>query len=182
MSLSKAEKRNQIHTREIKCLGFKREDGFWDIEGYIIDTKTYSFENVDRNGVSSGEPIHHMEIRITVDDELMIHNAEAATIAAPYSICPRITPAFKSLKGTTIGPGWRQKVRSLLGGTKGCTHLRDLLTGPLAVTAYQTVIPRKNDNEYVPKPSLPPALLNTCVAFSESGPVVEKRWPKYYKK
>ncbi len=180
MPLSKAVPRDHIHTREIKCLGFKRADGLWDIEGSIIDTKTYSFENQDREGVASGEPVHHMIIRLTMDDNLIIQNAEASTISAPYSICPSITPAFEKLKGNQIGPGWRKKVMTLLGKTAGCTHLRDLLIGPVAVTAYQTIIPRKRDNEYEPKPSKSPALLNTCIAFSDKGPIVKKRWPKYY--
>ena len=175
MTLSKPKMRDHIHTREIKCLGFKRADGFWDIEGSIIDTKTYSFENVERDGVASGEPVHHMQIRITINDDLVIQEAEASTISSPYSICPTITPSFKNLEGSKIGPGWKGEVRSLLGGTKGCTHLRDLLMGPLAVTAFQTVMPRKRDNEYQPKSLEAPSLLNTCVAFAENGPVVKNR-------
>ena len=182
MSLSKPVPRDLIHNREIKCLGFKRADNLWDIEGSIIDTKTYSFENVDREGVASGEPVHHMIIRITIDDDLTIHNAEASTISAPYSICPSITPAFEKLKGNKIGPGWRKRVMELLGRTAGCTHLRDLLIGPIAVTAYQTIIPRKKDNEYEPKQSTNPVLLNTCIAFSDKGEIVKKRWPEYYRK
>ena len=36
MPLSKPAPRKHIHTREIKCLGFEREDGLWDIEGRLI--------------------------------------------------------------------------------------------------------------------------------------------------
>ena len=97
MPLSKAEKRKHLHTREIKCFGFKRLDGLWDIEGSIIDTKTYSFDNISRNWVASGEPIHHMMIRLTLDDDLVIQDAEASTLESPYSICPTITPAFKNI-------------------------------------------------------------------------------------
>ena len=180
MPLSKPKKRDHIHTRDIKCFGYKRLDGLWDIEGYIIDTKTYSFDNYDRGGVSSGEPVHHMQIRITLDDNLVIKSAEAATIASPYRICPKVSKNFKNLKGSKIGPGWRRQVQDLLGGVKGCTHLRDLLTGPIAVTAYQTIIPRKRDNEYRPKTNETPVLLNTCVAFAENGAVVKERWPNHY--
>jgi len=182
MPLSKAEKRDHIHTREIKCFGFKRFDGLWDIEGSIIDTKTYSFDNFSRNWVSSGEPIHHMMIRLTLNDDLIIQAAEASTLASPYSICSTITPAFKNIVGIKIGPGWKRTIRHLLGGICGCTHLRDLLSGPVAVTAYQTIIPTKRDNEHHPKVSTKPALLNTCIAFSENGEIAKKRWPKYYKK
>ena len=182
MPLSKPKMRNQIHSREIKCFGYKRGDGFWDIEGSMIDTKSYSFDNNDRGGVSSGEPIHYMQIRITLDDNLVIIDAEAATLASPYKICPSVSNGFESLKGLQIGPGWRRKVQSILGGVRGCTHLRDLLTGPIAVTAYQTIIPSRRDNEYQPKPNEKPSLINTCVAFSENGQIVKDRWPKYFSK
>jgi hypothetical protein len=60
-----------------------------------------------------------MWLRITVDLDLLIHEAEAVTDAGPYSPCGNITPNFKALKGVTIGPGWRKKTLELLGGIKG---------------------------------------------------------------
>ncbi len=58
MPLSPPVKRVQKHTREVKCFGYEREDGLWDIEGRIADTKTYSFENRDRGTIASGTPVH----------------------------------------------------------------------------------------------------------------------------
>ena len=123
-----------------------------------------------------------MRIRITVDDNLIVQEAEAATISSPYKICPSVTPAFSSLKGLKIGPGWRREIKRLIGGICGCTHLRDLLVGPIAVTAYQTVIPNKKNIKLQPRLSTPPSLLNTCIAFDASGPIVKSQWPKYYQK
>ena len=40
MPLSRAVPRDHIHTREIRCRGFRRRDGLWDIEGVLEDTKT----------------------------------------------------------------------------------------------------------------------------------------------
>ena len=51
MPLEKPHPRKHIHTRDIQCLGYQRDDGLWDIEGTIMDTKTYSFDNIDRGGV-----------------------------------------------------------------------------------------------------------------------------------
>ena len=45
MPLSQAAPRQHIHTREIVCRGYLRDDGLWDIEGSICDVKTYSFDN-----------------------------------------------------------------------------------------------------------------------------------------
>ena len=180
MPLSKPSPRQHLHTRDIRCTGYLREDGLWDIEGTISDTKTYSFENITRNGISSGEHIHHMLIRLTIDNDLLIHEAEASTESSPYGICSTITDAFGNLKGIKIGPGWRREVACIMGRTSGCTHLRDLLSGPVAVTAYQTIIPKRRREEGTPAPSERPAVLNTCVAYAEDGPIVKERWPDFF--
>ena len=73
MSVSPSVSRKQLHTREIKCIGYERDDGLWDIEGRITDTKTYSYDNEDRGIVISGSPVHDMTIRLTIDEDLLVH-------------------------------------------------------------------------------------------------------------
>ena len=180
MALSRPAPRQHIHTRTIKCEGFQRDDELWDIEATIVDTKTYSFENYDRGGIASGEPIHHMKVRITIDDEMEVLEAQAETIQSPYSICELGAPPVSELKGLKIGPGWRRAVGEVLGRTKGCTHLRDMIMGPLAQTAYQTIIPmrrRKNPNK---QPDKKPSVIGTCVAWDDAGPIVKQTWPQYF--
>ena len=62
--------RKLIHTRNIVCQGFLREDGLWDIEGHITDVKTYEWNNPFRGIIGAGAPIHEMVIRLTMDDAL----------------------------------------------------------------------------------------------------------------
>jgi Protein of unknown function (DUF2889) len=139
IALSRPARREHIHSRDIRCRGFRREDGLWDIEATLEDTKTYSFANQDRGGIAAGEPIHRMHMRLTVSDELEVRGAEAATEAGPFDLCGAITPVFASLIGLRIGPGWRKAVLERMGGVKGCTHLTELLLGPLTTTAMQTM-------------------------------------------
>ncbi len=181
MPLSKPAPRQHLHTRNIECKGYLRDDGLWDIEGYITDTKTYSFENHSRGGIASGEKIHHMLIRLTVDNDLIIQAAEASTESSPYDICPSINATFEKLKGVKIGAGWRKEISRIMGRTSGCTHLRDLLSGPVAVTAYQTIIPKRRREEVKADPSERPAVLNTCIAYADDGPIVRHRWPDFFK-
>ena len=181
MPLSKPAPRKHFHSRDIRCRGYRRDDGLWDIEGSMIDTKTYSFDNQDRQGVAAGEPVHHMLIRLTIDDDLVIQAAEAATEAGPYSICGDITPTFEKLKGFTIGPGWRREVTRLVSGTAGCTHLRDMLSGPLAVTAMQTVLPARQ-RRHASDDEAPPPIIDSCHAYAADGPIVERQWPQFFKK
>ena len=164
--MNKPARRKHIHTRDIRCQGYHREDGLWDIEAALVDTKTYAFDNEDRGGISAGEPLHGMHIRLTVDEDLVVHEAEAAVTASPFAICGDITGSYRSLKGLAIGPGWIKSVTRRLGRTQGCTHLTGMLLGPLAAVAYQTVLaPRKNSEQ-----EGEPPLLNTCHALASTRP------------
>ncbi len=180
MPLSAPVKRKHRHTREIRCFGYERDDGLWDIEGRIIDIKTYSFENKDRGTIASGEPVHEMWIRLTVDDNLVVRKAEASTEASPFNICPMITSGVASLKGERIAPGWSKAVHRAIGGVKGCTHINQMLLGPVATTAYQTIVPLNNSRNKNKKVTSKPAIINTCHAFAADGAIVKSSWPDYY--
>lgn len=174
--------RTLIHTRQIECLGWRRQDGLWDIEARLSDVKTYSFANHDRGQIAAGEPVHDMVIQLTVDDNLLIHKATAITRKAPFRECPDIASAYSQLEGLTIGKGFEGQVRSLFRGPSGCTHLRELLR-PLATTAIQTIMPFRvaRQQEKGAANTTPPTLLNTCYALRADGDVAAREWPDSHK-
>jgi hypothetical protein len=180
MPLAPAAPRELIHNRQVECRGYRREDGLWDVEGHITDTKSYGLENHARGMIEPGEPIHEMWIRLTVDDHLVIQEVEAVTDHSPYPICPAITPNFQRLKGLSIRPGFLSKARQLLGGTEGCTHLVELL-GPVATTAFQTIYPyrERQRREAASSSGRRPRLIDSCHAFDAGGPVVKVLWPEF---
>ena len=180
MPLSKPAERRHMHTRTITCNGFKREDGLWDIEGRITDIKSYSFPNHDRGGIAAGEPLHDMLVRLTIDQDRTVVAAEAVTESAPFSICPAANATIDDLVGKQIAPGWRKAVTSALGGTHGCTHIRDLIMGPMATAAYQTVIPDGSGDKQVKDRRPASSLVNSCHAFASDGPVIAREFPDYY--
>ncbi|ALG67442.1 DUF2889 domain-containing protein [Beggiatoa leptomitoformis] len=174
--------RQLLHTRRIECCGYHREDGLWDIEAYLIDTKSYSFPNKFRDSIQAGEPLHALGLRLTLDDNLLIHEATAIIDASPFAVCPEITPRFALLKGLQIATGWNRKVKNLLGDIKGCTHLVELLA-PLATTAYQTIYgatKEKREQEMAEHPDKKPALLDSCHALDCNGVVVKTFFPRFY--
>ncbi len=179
MPLSPPASRTPMHTRTIECRGYQRDDGLWDIEATLVDTKAYGFDNKDRGHVPPGEPLHGMVMRLTVDDDLLIHDAEAATDYAPFFQCADIAPAYGKLKGMTIGPGFDKKVRALFAGAEGCTHLRELLR-PMATAAYQTIFPARERKRQEAPATTPPPLLDTCFALRADGPVVKRDFPRFY--
>lgn len=182
MSLSKPAKRELLHTRNISCTGYKRADGLYDIEGHLVDTKSYDIDNIDRGGViKTGESLHEMRVRLTLGIDLLIHRAEAVTEWAPYSRCSDGGMNISRLEGVKIGPGWRQTTLRLLGKTEGCTHITEML-GQMATTAYQTMGAEWNRRQdKAGETQTRPRLLNSCYAFVETGEVVLRQWPAWYR-
>lgn len=182
MTLSRPTRREHIHSRDIRCRGYRREDGLWDVEATLEDTKTYSFANRDRGGIAAGEPIHRMLVRLTVDDELVVQAAEAWTAAGPFDLCGAITPVFDRLKGLRVGPGWRKAVLERMGGVQGCTHLTDLLLGPVTTTLMQTVAAARARRHEAASGRKPPPILDTCHALARTSDVVRRHWPEFHRK
>lgn len=180
MPLSPPAPRKLKHTRKIECQGFHREDGLWDVEAHLVDTKPFDVPNMDRPGgvLNAGEPMHEMWIRFTVDLDFEIKEVEVVTDWGPYSGCSAITPNFQALKGLRIVPGFTLRSRDLLGGVKGCTHLVELL-GPLATTVYQTLYGARERAKPAGSDGKRPPLINTCHMYAADGDLVRKRWPEW---
>ena len=180
MPLTAAAPRKLIHTRAIECKGYEREDGLWDIQARLTDTKTQP--HLRRHGGRErlpGEPVHDMWLRLTIDLDFVIHDAEASTDASPYPACGDITPNFKSLIGLKIGAGWRREIQTRLGGVKGCTHLVELL-GPLGTTAFQATN-RAREMRNAGKPLVKkPFQINSCHVYKDDAPAVLERWPEFF--
>ena len=186
MPLSPPAPREMLHRRAIDIRGWRREDGLFDIEAYLEDTKAYPFENEDRGTITPGEPLHGLWLRLTVNEEMVIIAAEAASDHTPYTVCPGAAPNFARLAGLRIGPGFNRAVAERVGGVQGCTHLRELL-GQMATVAYQTLYPlraakeraealrRRAAGEAAPRQK--PALLGSCLAYAPDSPVSLARWP-----
>ncbi|MBM3570910.1 MAG: DUF2889 domain-containing protein [Alphaproteobacteria bacterium] len=190
MPLSSPAPRERMHTRRIEINGYLRADGMWDIEARLVDEKSYGFDNQWRGRVEPGMPVHDMWIRLTIDDDKVVHAVETSTEAGPYPICPQVAPNFQALKGLKIGPGWNNRVKVLLGGAKGCTHLVALL-GPVASIAYQTqsstLMKRKGKADpweatgQKASASRPkPWYIDSCLAYATDGEVVKKNYPEFY--
>ena len=186
MPLPPPSARKHLHTRKIDCQGFLREDGLWDIEGRIVDTKTYGFKNEWRGEMPPGTPVHDLCIRLTLDDAFTIRAVETAFDATPFRICPEVAPNFQRLVGLRIGRGWHKSVREHLKGTEGCIHLVELLS-PLATVAFQTIRPylrervksRLSEGEKDPT-NQRPALVNTCYSWSSDREVVQRWMPEFH--
>lgn len=167
--------REPLHTRRIEIQGYKREDGLYDIEARLTDTKPYDFRLAA--GVRpAGEAIHDMWLRITVDRNLVIVDAAAAMDAMPYvDHCGAIVPAYRKLAGVAIRPGYQQRVKELFGAVRGCSHLSELALS-LATAAFQTMAGQRLQD-----PGKKPFQLDRCHALASTAPAVGRYYPRWYK-
>ena len=184
MPLPESSPRKHVHTRTITYKGYEREDGLWDMEAHMTDTKTYKFSNDWRGEMQAGEPLHEMLLRVTIDDDFIIQNVIAVTDNSPFEMCPEIGPNYKALIGIQMGPGWRKAIRMQVGGIQGCTHLTELLF-PMATVAMQTIWPlsrkpKRKAGEAEKQQSRRPLILDTCHAWASDSQVVKQNTPKYY--
>jgi hypothetical protein len=170
-----------MHTRTIRCEGFEREDGCWDIEARIVDTKAYAYDEPFRGRREVGEPVHDMAVRLTLDAEMVVRDIEVDMPSTPYAACQGAAPEFKSLIGRRVGLGWRAAVNEAVGGTRGCTHVRELLF-PMATVAFQTMVGwGEDDAKQQPDGSAPqrPYFLDGCKAWASDGDVVVQLYPQF---
>ena len=179
MPLSAPVAREHLHTRTYDFRGYKREDGLWDIEGRIVDTKTYGFPNRHRGEVGAGEPVHDMSVRLTLDDSFTVIDIEATTDSSPFDICPQATPNFKIIKGEQIKKGWHQRLKDLLGNTHGCTHIVEMI-GSMGTGAFQPMYHARSDAKHEKAGTKRPGILDTCYALSSERSVVKEHWPAFY--
>jgi hypothetical protein len=132
---------------------------------------------------------------------MVIQACEAATDFGPFATCAGGAANFHRLAGLKIGRGFSRQVNERVGGVEGCTHLREMLQ-QMATVAFQTLYPARmrrqaedtaraaeardrsggepHDATVAAGFGGAPALLNTCHAYRDDGPVVKRRWPEYY--
>jgi hypothetical protein len=181
MPLPPAAERELIQTRSVEVSSYRRSDGQWDVEGRLVDTAAFAIPNRYRGEIAAGEPIHDMNIRLTLNADVEITEVGAAMDSTPYAVCPAIESAFQKLKGIRIGPGWNRKIRELLGGAQGCIHMVDLLR-PVGTVGFKTVKREagKMDRAAEERADDAPYQIDTCHTMASDGPVVKERWPHLY--
>ncbi len=173
-----------VHTRQITCRGFRRRDGLWQIEASVADEKGQTMEFKSRPTISPGELIHHLTLRVVIDDDYQIRGAEAKTLAAPWPECPEVAADYRKLIGLRIGPGFNRAVKEVLGGTLGCTHLTDLL-GQIGNTYMQASWPDRAARQKLhgEDPRAWPdtrtlSFVEGCRAWRRDGPVLAGEYPQ----
>ena len=175
MPLSPPANRTHLHNRHVVYRGYQRDDGLWDIEAELRDTKTTDFDLKGESVLRAGEPVHGMAIRLTVDDQTGVHAIEVAMDHVPHPPCPEAAAPMQRMVGSSLARGWRRSIDQHLGGIEGCAHLRELLFN-MATAAFQTMVTA------VLPTDRPPPFLGKCKTWDFDGTTVERIYPMFYQR
>lgn len=169
--------RDRVHSRRIVVEGYRRNDGFLELDACLEDVK-----NVDyllAPGVRrAGDPVHQIHVRVTIDAEFNIVAADTCLDWVPYpGGCDTIAPDYRALVGLNLLRGFRRTVGEMFADVRGCTHLSELLLS-LPTAAIQTFATFQRDNADT---GVKPFQLDRCHALETSSETVRRFYPKWYR-
>ena len=169
--------RVRIHERRIIIDGYKRADGLWEVEASLLDTKDQDYP-LSSGLLKAGDAVHAMRARVTFDARMTIVDAAVCTDAAPHAgACEGIAPDYSRIVGLNLLHGYLKAVKAMFGGTRGCTHISELLM-VLPTVALQTLASEVLDNDdSVHKPYQ----LDRCHALAAHTETVRRYYPRWYR-
>ena len=181
MPLSSPVPRSLRHTRAIQIDAFARDDGLWDLDARITDVK--GADVTLASGVRPGGTfLHDLKLRITINRELTIVDAEAASDAVPYpGYCDSFGGAYKQMIGLNLMKGFRAGIKERLSGVLGCTHLSELanILPTAAIQAYANDVIKTRDGDADDQLPDRPFQIERCHALRADGPAVAKYYPRW---
>ncbi|PAT38470.1 DUF2889 domain-containing protein [Vandammella animalimorsus] len=182
MTLPPPAPRRLAHTRQSTFHGYQRDDGLWDIEAEMVDTKPFEFALADGSGLPPGQALHRMLIRLTIDHQLVVRDIATRMGNFPHGSCHEADQHMRKMIGSTMAKGWRKSIDAHLGGVQGCTHMRELLYN-MATAAYQTLAPMALAHFHGLPPDAnrpPPPHLGGCMTWDFNGQAVAQLYPVYF--
>ncbi len=152
------------------------------VEGMLVDRRLKDYYLVTGEKRPAGD-IHHMIVRLLVETAgLVIEDVEVELVSVPRDECPEIKDTLEVIKGERITKGFSNRMKSLLGGTKSCTHLMTLVIamGPAALQGVFSSRAQKPMEiaSFMADPDrvkfFMKTLINSCHVWREDGPAMKK--------
>jgi len=176
--------RKLVHERKIDLKVYRRDDQLWDIEAEIFDCKGQDFQ-LAAFSRKAGEPVHHMILTVTINQNMDVVDAFAKSFKVPYEgTCELIGPDYAKLIGLNLLKNFREGVKGRLGGILGCTHISEL-TKLLPTVATQAFVGevfyiQSNQIKKMQPDEQLPFQFNGCHALRTDGEVVKQYHPVWY--
>lgn len=172
-----AAQRQLKHRRQIDVQVYARNDGLWEVDATLVDTKSDDFQLAGGGVRAAGEPVHDMLLRLVVDMQFNIVQAGAETRWMPYpGQCDQHGSAYGSLVGLNLMLGFRKALRERVGGVLGCTHITELaqVLPTAVVQAFAgEVFDTRGEGEQQP------FQIDRCHALRADGEAVRLFYPRW---
>ncbi len=168
------------HQRRIEMSTYPVDETHILSRGRFIEERIKPYYKFTGERVEGG-PLHNLEILLLVRiPELIIEDIEVITGTLPREDCYRINQSLEPVKGLAVKSGFTSKVRELVGGVKGCTHLTHLLCtmAPAVMQGFWAISYQKkheiNEKSKSRASKMGHMLKNTCYAWREDGEAYQK--------
>lgn len=167
-----------LHSRRIEIQSFPVEKDRIVVEGRLSDERMINIYRAWEDEPRPAGPVHGMRVRFLVGEfPLAILDAEAEMPTVPTPLCRQARESVRKLIGEKIISGYSERVRDIIGGVNGCTHLTHLavVMGPAAVHGFWTLFaqharPRPASMEEMAGLEY---IINSCHLWTPDGPFME---------
>jgi len=168
------------HRRAIDVQVFSCGNGLWEVDARLTDLRP-SDTRLAAAVRAAGDPIHDMLLRLVIDEAFNIVAAGSESTWVPYAgHCEAHGDAYGRLVGLNLMKGFRDAVRSCLGGSLGCTHLTEL-TQVLPTAVVQAFAGTVIDTRENSDSTTPPFQLDRCHALRRDGDAVRTYYPRWFR-
>jgi hypothetical protein len=173
---------DKAHERTITIATYPADQNRVIVEGRLVDRR------LKENYLLTGEKrpagdIHHMVVRLLIDTAgIVIEDVEVEMVTVPRDECTQVRNSLDVIKGERIAQGFTNRMKSIVGGTKSCTHLVALLLamGPAALQGIFSARAQKpvdlsamiSDQARVK--FFMKTMLNSCYVWREDGPELKR--------
>ncbi len=169
---SKGEK---IHSRKIEVATYECDENHLIVEGRLTDNRhktSYTMSGKKK----PPSVVHDMIIRLKVTTSTMkIADVEVELLTVPEDQCKKVAKSMDNIKSLAISGGFTAKIKKLLKGTTGCSHLTTLLISmaPAAVQGNFSYKARE------PFPDLSVEMVkqllgDSCYVWRMDGPLIKE--------
>ncbi|MDO4539964.1 MAG: DUF2889 domain-containing protein [Syntrophomonadaceae bacterium] len=102
-------------------------------ESYVVDQVEGAYEI----RAHFEDDLHEIRTRVVFDYETYcIKEAEVTGIRLPFPVCQQAMDKMQQLVGVQAGPGFARRVKEIVGGAQGCTHLVEMVSKSMKNALY----------------------------------------------
>jgi hypothetical protein len=170
-------KRRKIHCRNIKVSTYETDTEDLIVEGILKDDLLIS--HYDSSGAKCPpNTVHHMVVRILIGTaSFQIDDIEVEMPAFPHKGCDETAKSLDQIKGMKIAPGFTDKVKNMLGGTRSCSHLKTLVLSmaSAAVQGFWVHMTKERGSGGKTPDLMHRYVVDTCWVWRKDGPLAGPR-------